>query len=427
MSLRPAVERAPGADLTSDLLTLLELVRTGAARTRTELSTATGLGRTAVTQRVTQLIEAGLLEEGELNASTGGRQARTLKFRKDSGRILVAELGATSFSAGVTDLCGNLLAHHSEPCNIAAGPEPVLERVEARFDTLLKSTGSAPVWGIGVGLPGPVEFATGQPSEPPIMPGWDGYPVRDRLARRYDAPVWVDNEVNLMALGALREDGSAVRGDLLYLKVGTGIGAGITTAGRLHRGAQGCAGDIGHVAVLDDSPVVCRCGKTGCLESLAGGAALARDGKAAAEAGTSPYLRETLAASGTVTSKDVAAAAQAGDRTAVELLITAGQRIGALLATLVNFYNPSTILLGGGVAGAGDLFLATIRETIYRRSLPLATRDLQIRRANAGDLGGLAGASLMVCEELFSMPAFCRWLPRRTPAGYPELPDESRT
>ncbi|MEV8565176.1 ROK family protein [Streptomyces sp. NPDC051322] len=415
---------AAGGELATSLLILLELVRTKAARTRPELSAATGLGRTAVTQRVNQLIEIGLLEEGELSASTGGRQPRTLRFRQDAGCILAVELGATSFSVGIADLNGTLQTSRTEPGDIAAGAETVLERVEAMLDEMLQDEnfGSMPIWGLGVGLPGPVEFATGRPNEPPIMPGWDGYPVRDRLATRYDAPVWVDNEVNLMALGALRSGRHSAPGDLLYVKVGTGIGAGITTNGLLHRGAKGCAGDIGHAPVVDDSPVVCRCGKTGCLEALAGGAALARDGKAAAEAGSSPYLREVLTTTGTVTSKDIASAVRAGDRTAVELLTTAAQRIGVLLATLVNFYNPAAILLGGGVASAGDLFLATVRETIYRRSLPLSTRDLEIHRMPDGESGGLVGAAFMVIDELFDSPCFARWLPVRTPSGFPGLP-----
>ncbi|MEU3271681.1 ROK family protein [Saccharomonospora sp. NPDC006951] len=412
----------PSTELLESYSRLLDLVRTGDADTRPALSARTGLGRTAITQRTTTLLDAGLLEEGELNPSTGGRQARTLRFRKDAGRILTAELGATSFIAGVTDLMGTVLAMRHRDCDIADGPEPVLAEVETTLDELLTEVGGGEVWGVGLGLPGPVEFATARPSEPPIMPGWNNYAVRDRLATRYRAPVWVDNEVNLLCLGELRTPGLPIgKGDLLYIKIGTGIGAGISNAGRLHRGAQGCAGDIGHAAVSDDSGVVCRCGKTGCLEALAGGAALARDGDQLARSGASATLAAALDAHGVVTGEDVTAAARAGDHHSVQLLVQAGRRIGAMLATMVNFYNPSIILLGGKVSGAGDLFLATIRETIYRRSLPLSTRELRIERARLGEEGGLIGAAYMVLDELFSVRHFGQWLPAGSPSGMPQM------
>ncbi|SFO81280.1 ROK family protein (putative glucokinase) [Amycolatopsis arida] len=423
MGGRPDPE-VPNAELLVSYTRLLDLVRTGAAETRPALSLRTGLGRTAITQRTSTLLDAGLLEEGDLNPSTGGRQARTLRFRKDAGRILTAELGATGFMAGITDLMGTVLTLRTRDGDIARGPEPVLAEVEATLDELIAETGTmaADIWGVGLGLPGPVEFATGRPSEPPIMPGWNNHPVRDRLAARYSAPVWVDNEVNLLCLGELRTPGLPLGGDLLYIKIGTGIGAGISNNGRLHRGAQGCAGDIGHAAVSDDSTVVCRCGKTGCLEALAGGAALSRDGAELARSGESSALAAVLAERGTVTGEDVTDAARSGDHHAVQLLMRAGRRIGTMLATMVNFYNPSTILLGGKVADAGDLFLAAIRETIYRRSLPLSTRELRIDRARLGEEGGLVGAAFMVLDELFSAHHFARWLPAGSPAGMPELP-----
>lgn len=419
---RPVIDPS-NPELLDSYAKLLDLVRAGVAETRPELSLRTGLGRTAITQRTSTLLNAGLLEEGDLNPSTGGRQARTLRFRKDAGRILTAELGATGFIAGVTDLTGTVLARAHRDCDIALGPEPVLAQVETTLDELLAGLGDehASIWGIGLGLPGPVEFATGRPSEPPIMPGWNNHPVRDRLGSRYRAPVWVDNEVNLLCLGELRTPGLTLSGDLLYVKIGTGIGAGIASGGQLHRGAQGCAGDIGHAAVSDDSGIVCRCGKTGCLEAVSGGAALARDGGKLAAEGTSAVLAATLADRGEITGEDVTAAARAGDHEAVRLLVDAGRRIGAMLATVVNFYNPSTILLGGKVAGAGDLFLATIRETIYRRSLPLSTRELRIDRARLGEEGGLVGAAYMVLDELFALRHFAQWLPAGTPAGMPEM------
>ncbi|MEU6644328.1 ROK family protein [Saccharomonospora sp. NPDC046836] len=420
-----ARQAGPTPEHIDSLATVLDLVRSGVARTRPEISRRSGLGRTVVTQRVGQLAECGLLEEGELGPSSGGRAPRELRFRARAGMVLAAELGATSIGVGVTDLAGTVLAEREEPTDIALGPEPVLERVEALFHELLAEIRSADaelaVWGIGIGLPGPVEFATGRPSAPPIMPGWDGYPVRDRLATRFDAPVWVDNEVNAMALGELRAGSARGQQDILYVKIGTGIGAGLVSGGRLHRGSQGCAGDIGHAAVADEATVVCRCGNTGCLEAYAGGAALARDAVAAAEEGRSEFLAGVLTSAGTITAADVSRAAQSGDRTAVELVTRAGRLIGSLLATLVSFYNPALVIIGGGVAGAGDLLLAALRESIYRRSLPLATRELRITRSTLSDRAGLVGAAFTVIDELFTPERLAHWVDSGSPAGAAEL------
>jgi glucokinase-like ROK family protein len=249
------------------------------------------------------------------------------------------------------------------------------------------------------------------------MPGWDGYPVRERFAERYGAPVWVDNDVNILALGEWRSGIAVGHDNVVVVKIGTGIGAGIISNGRIHRGAQGAAGDVGHIQVVDAASVLCRCGNVGCLEALAGGAALGRDGEGLAQSGRSERLRIALEQHGRVTAEDVARAASFGDPLAVSLLQVAGHRVGLMLASVVNFFNPSLIVVGGGVAQSGDQLLAAIRETVYRRSLPLATRDLVVQRSSLGALAGVVGASTMVLEQLFSRDSLARWLSERRPAA----------
>ena len=243
------------ADHLDSLVAVLNAVRSDRARTRPELARLLGLGRNVVTQRVAQLLQAGLVAEGVLGPSTGGRAPRKLRFRAEAGWILVAELGAASIAVAICDLHGQVIAVREEPADVTAGPEPVLEQVAALFDVVLAEQGQqgepVQVWGIGVGLPGPVEFATGRPIAPPIMPGWDGYDVRGYLAERFNAPTWVDNDVNVLALGELRGGLAQGQRDVVYVKIGTGIGAGLVSGGRLHRGAQGCAGDIGHISIYD--------------------------------------------------------------------------------------------------------------------------------------------------------------------------------
>ncbi len=336
------------------------------------------------------------------SSPTSGRRASTSRSRRLDGRIL---------------------ASHAEPADIADGPDAALGRVEELFASSGASARALPgrLWGIGIGLPGPVEFRTGRPISPTIMPGWDGYPVRRRFADRYDAPVWVDNDVNVLALGEWRRGVAAGHDNVIVIKLGTGIGAGIISDGRLHRGAQGSAGDVGHIQVSDDRTVVCRCGNTGCLEAMAGGAAIARDGEAAAREGRSVRLLAALEARGAVTAEDVATAASFGDPVAMELLQLAGRRVGTMLAGVVNFFNPSLVVLSGGVARSGDVLLAAIREAVYGRGLPLATRDLLIRRSSLGGLAGVIGASSMVVDQLFARESLARWVGAGEPSGMPEV------
>ena len=314
-----------------------------------------------------------------------------------------------------------MLAHHDEPASIEAGPEAGLDRVDALFETLLRTTTGIPgrLWGVGIGVPGPVEFESGRPISPPIMPGWDGYPIRERFTERYNAPVWVDNDVNLLAMGEWRSGVAAGHDNVVVVKVGTGIGAGIISDGHLHRGAQGSAGDVGHIQVTEDPAVICRCGNIGCLEALAGGGALGRAGEAAAIEGRSERLRLALDQGGSVSAQDVARAASFGDPAAVALLQSGGRRIGSMLASVVNFFNPSLVVIGGGVANSPDQFLASIREAVYRRSLPLATRDLLIQRSSLGGLAGVIGASSMVVDQLFARESIGRWIEAGDPGGSP--------
>ena len=413
----------PSDDRLDALVTVLDTVRLMGASTRPEIMRRTGLGRAVTVQRVEALLDRGLFAEDGLAASSGGRSPRAVRFNAGVGHILVADLGATSIGVGLADLAGNLIEQREEPADITAGPDAILLRVEELMENLRERAGgrSGDLWGIGIGVPGPVEFATGRPASPPIMPGWDDYPVRERFADRYRVPVWVDNDVNMMAVGERRSGIAQAHESVVFIKIGTGIGAGILIGGRIHRGVQGSAGDVGHIQVTDDRSIVCRCGNRGCLEALAGGAALARDGTEAARTGRSAILGRLLAERGRIEALDVGWAASHGDLVSRDLIANAGHRIGLMIATLVNALNPSLIVVGGGVAGIGDALIASIREAVYARSLPLATRDLILARSSLDDDAGLIGAATLVADELFSRARIARWLIAGSPAGQPEL------
>jgi glucokinase-like ROK family protein len=401
-------------------VSVLDALRTGGPAARSELVGATGLNRAAVSQRVDELLAYGLLADGDRGPSTGGRAPRRVRFRAEAGYVLAADLGATSIDAAVTDLRGTIVAHVAEPADVGAGPEVILGRLDELFERCLEAARLRrdELWAIGIGVPGPVEFETGLPVSPPIMPGWNRYAIRRRFAD-WNVPVWVDNDVNVMALGELRAGIAVGHENVVFVKIGTGIGAGIVLQGRLYRGAEGCAGDVGHIQVLDDATrsVICRCGNVGCLEALAGGAALARDATAAATDGRSPLLGRLLEERGALSAEDVSHAAAHGDPLSLQLITDAGRLVGWMLAGLVNAFNPSLVVIGGGVAGAGDLLLAAIRENVYGRSLPLATRNLVVQRSSLDGFGGVIGAAAMAADELFGVRHLGRWIAVGTPAG----------
>ncbi len=403
------------ADDAQSLAQIIDYVRSARSVTRPEISEATALSRTLSTKFIDVACELNLLKNGEIGQSTGGRAPRLIDFNESAGEILVAELGATGFNVAASDLAGNLIGSTYVEANVSMGPDAVLKLVEQEFDQIVNTHKLKNLWGIGIGVPGPVEFATGTPVSPPIMPGWDRYPIRERFSTKFKVPVWVDNDVNLMALGehALRKD--VITNELIFIKIGSGIGAGILTHGRLHRGAQGCAGDIGHISI-GVSDISCRCGNTGCIESVAGGLAIARDAEAAASAGKSAYLSKVLKTTKKITIGDVIEGSKNGDRWCTEKIVKAGKDIGAVLATLVNFHNPSLIVIGGGVSNAGDKLLASIRESVLNRSLPLATRDLQIRLSDYPYQAGLSGAVEMVINELFESETLRRWVATGRPS-----------
>lgn len=401
------------------LALVLSLVRSGKAGTRQEIERVSGLGRAVVADRIATLMARGLVEEGELAASTGGRAPRQVRFTATAGYVLVGSLGSTTLGVGLADLSGRLLVEHHEPGDITLGAEHTLDRLDALFDWMLDEHPAArEVWGIALSVPGPVELASGRLGSRPLlhlMPGWQDYPVREHLSTRYGARVWMDSEVHFMALGELRAGRGIGGDDLLFVKIGTGISAALCSGGQVHRGAHGYAGDIGHVAVSDDSAVICRCGNTGCLEVLAGGTAISREAQQAAHDGRSPYLAGLVASGRPITAADVGMAAHRGDPFSVELLSRCGGLVGTTLATVVNAYNPSLIVVGGGVAQAGEILLAAIREALYRRSRSLATQDLHIVLSEMGKTGGLVGAALAVIDELFSWEYVRSWIDQGSP------------
>lgn len=386
---------------------ILAAIRDGVARTRGDLVTYTGLARGTVGRRLDALLDAGLIVPAGDAASTGGRPSEMFEIDPSAGSLLVADVGASRARVAVCDLVGHILAEAEDPLDVADGPDRVLTELDTRWQALLSGfQGQVPnTRGVGISVPGPVDQQTGVTVAPPIMTGWDRYPVRDVLADRYGCLAWVDNDVNAMALGEYRTV-RRTHPNLLFVKVGTGVGAGLILRGDIFRGAIGTAGDIGHMQMQGYPQRRCRCGMTGCVEAVAGGWA----------------LRQQLAEQGieAADSRAVVDLVRGGEAAAIELVRTAGRILGEAIAHTVNLINPSIVILGGDIADAREQLLAGIREIVYQRSLPLATANLEFATSELGRRAGVVGVAYLVADALLAPEAVERYL--ADPDSWSRLP-----
>ncbi len=369
---------------------LYALIRRRRQITRTELGALTGMSRTAVAARVRELTARGLVTEQDQAMSTGGRPATLVSFNADAGIVLTAAIGGSRARLAVCDLAGDVRSGADIDREPGFGPDDLMPDVVSCLDRLLDESGrrGIPIFGVGISLPGTVDPQRGASLDSPVLSGWDGVPLASYLRALTDAPVVVENDANAFALAEWRVGAGRGYDDVLVIKASTGLGAGIVAGGLLQRGANNAAGEFGHnkTPAADGRP--CRCGDSGCLETVAAGWALVRalneDGRAVR------HLR------------DVVELAHSGDALARRLIRDSGRHVGEVLAAAVNLLNPAALVVAGDVAGAYDVFVAGLRETLYRNATALATRSLQIVPSQLGDRAGVSGTAMTVLDEVLA-------------------------
>jgi predicted NBD/HSP70 family sugar kinase len=366
---------------------ILSLIARGKAPSRSLLAEASGLSRSTVAERLAALLAAGFVEDSAEALPSGGRPARMLRLKRNFGVALVANIGESHVHLAIADLEPKLIAETVGSLDVRSGPEKILGWIAREFCALLEKVGRSKreVLGIGLGLPAPVDYEAARIFGPSVMLGWDDFDIRGWMRGRFDSPVLAENDVNLMTLSEFNRFWPDV-GQFLFIKAGTGIGSGIITDGRIYRGAQGAAGDIGHIQFASADPPLCRCGKLGCVEARAAGWALARD----------------LRAQGfkAQNARDVIDLVRINQPEAIERVRAAGRVLGEVAADIVSVLNPAVIVIGGTLAEAGEHLLSGVRELVYQRSLPLATRKLQIAPARSDPgVGLLLGAAQLVIES----------------------------
>lgn len=371
----------------------LDLIRfTPGGISRAELAQRMGLTRAAVTAIVNDLLESGTIREAESRTVSSGRPPIILEINPQRGYVAGLDMGATHLSIIIANFAAHVIDEREIPLEIARGPKACLEQANTTLRELLKQADLSldQITAIGIGVPGPIVAEAGMVLAPPIMPGWDRFPIRKTLEEMWGCPVSLNNDAELGAVGEWAFGaGRGVR-NLAYIKVGTGIGAGLLLDGHIYHGSTGSAGEIGHITI-DENGARCTCGNQGCLEAIAGGRAIAEKAQEAVRnarrtqlTGVTPVER--------ITAMDVAAAARRGDLLSQQILAQAGSHLGVAIAGLVNLFNPNMIVVGGGVAQIGDLFLEPVRRAVQKRSLPASARAVQITTALLGRRSSGMGA-----------------------------------
>jgi predicted NBD/HSP70 family sugar kinase/biotin operon repressor len=361
-------------------------LREAGSASRSELARRTGMSRTTVSSIVGELEAAGVLIESEVDSGAsprGGRPPRRLSFSRAAGVAIGIDFGKRHLGVAAADLSHTILAEAQRPVRAEDPAEAGLDAAVALVEEVMERAGVTPeqVVGVGLGLPGPIDRRSGRVGSSSILPGWVGVRAADELGKRLSLPVAVDNDANLGALAELHWGAAAGRRDVAYLKISTGIGAGLVLDGRVYHGTGGLAGEIGH-AIVDEQGPVCRCGKRGCLETLAGASALAE------------LLEPRLGRA--ISTAELLSLATSGDSGARRVIADAGRHIGGVVATLCDLFNPELIVVGGELGRAGDVLLDPMREQVHRNAIPATARDVEIVEGVLGPRAELLGALALV-------------------------------
>lgn len=371
-----------------------------------DLARRLGLARSTVLAIVDDLLEVGLLKEQGPGISGGGRRPMLLTLDDTAFHLVGVDIGAKHVTVVAMNLKAEVLARQHRPWASREDPKGTLALVEELVGRVLSESraGRRQLVGIGVGVPSPVDGRSPGHVSPVVMPHWAGVDIAARLGARFDVPVRVENDANLGALWEARWDHGVNLDNLAYIKVATGIGAGLLIDGHIYRGSRGVAGEIGHLSIDNQGPL-CPCGLRGCLNMLVGTERLL------ARANDTSRGRKGR---GYERLDDLLDAALAGDAVAVATLDFAGRQLGIGLAMLLNLVNPALVVVGGGIVRAGDLLLGPLRETVARHCFSENFSHVRILPSRLGESATARGAATLIFDEAVEAPqTFFKGAPRK--------------
>lgn len=314
---------------------------------------------------------------------------------KISTTAIAIDLGGTQIRAAL--FAGSeMLKRAALPTDIAGGPEAVLQQMGKLVDQVADGIILAECAGIGLSTAGPVDTQMGVILGIPTLPGWDGFPIKAELSKRFNLPVCVENDAIASALGEWRHGAGRGLYNLVYVTISTGIGGGVVVDGRLLHGRKGMAAHVGHMQLAAHGPQ-CGCGATGCFEALASGTALAKRAAIASREGVSAYLA-AVAKNRSVDAADVFDGAKAGDAKCISLVDEEAQYLGQGITSLIHLFSPEIVILGGGMSQNFDMLKAGIHNVIKSQAMD-PFKDVQIVQSQLGDNSGLIGAATMVLDQ----------------------------
>jgi predicted NBD/HSP70 family sugar kinase/biotin operon repressor len=389
---------------------VLDAMRELGVASRAAIARHTGLSRSTVSSLVSELQAAGLVVDRrdgrDAQEKTSGRPPLLIALDRSAGIAVGIDFGKRHLAVAAADLSHTILAESRREMPEGYDSRSGLDDATVLVDEVLDSAGvdRGSVIGVGMGLPGPINLETGTVGSSAILPGWVGMQVAEQMSERLGLPVLVDNDANLGALSELHWGGGRGSSNLAYLKVSTGIGAGLVIDGRLFRGASGTAGEIGHT-MIDETGPICRCGSRGCLETLAAGPAIV------------DVLRPSLGEDLSI--EQVLEQAANGDTGCRRAIGDAGRYIGSALADLCNLVNPERIVVGGSIGTVGNVLLDPMRETLRHRAIPSAGDDVEIVPSALGDRAELLGTVALVLYEGKPAAAAVAGAPSAEPAPAP--------
>ncbi len=387
----------------TNLSRVLTLIHEAGSISRAAIVRQTGLSATTVSGLVSILLESGFVRESGTGASSGGRPPVLVEFNYASRALLGVDLGATHLTVVLMDLAGAVLARRFERFDVAGDPVGTTGRVLALSaeTTADAEEPTAPLLGLGVTLPAPLEGERLDRASGLVLPAWAGYDLAAALQAEFPPPLFVDNDANA---GAIAEkwwgQGQPYR-NLAYVKLGVGVGSGLILNGEIYRGSGAAAGEIGHTTIDVDGPP-CRCGNQGCIESYVGAPALI--------AAVQQRRREQGLPTGALTVEAIAAAAQAGDPVCVEVVERAGAYLGTALANLINLLNPELIILGGDLVAAEQLLLDAVHASVRRHAIPRAVAESEIVASRLGPDAIAIGAATIAMQHAFRPANLARTL-----------------
>lgn len=308
------------------------------------------------------------------------------------------DLGGTNLKIALVTESGEILKEERRDTQAEKGPDFILGEIESGVEALLKDAGGAPVRGIGMGIPGAVDYDHGIVTYPPNLPGWKEVPVRDRFSAKFNLPVFVDNDANVAALAEKAHGAGKGANHLICITLGTGVGSGLILNGKLFHGAVGAAGEFGHTTINFQGPQ-CNCGNYGCIERYVGAQYIVERAVEKLETYPDSALRPYHERGEEITPRLIDELADKGDALSLETLRETGELLGIALTSTVNLLNLELIIIAGGISNAGEKLFEPIRRKIQELALPLPRSTVRVKKAEMGDRAGVVGAAQLIFEN----------------------------